>query len=193
MCVNRELTPDFLLNAWTDSDEILRVYSVHSQHSWDICINFGLFVPCWNILLMEHIWRDREILVTSSEVSTGSQKCPHAVKKDELYVPSKFHPNRITCLGGDRFTHIKKTGSKFSDILPARDQDRFCRNHHKHRFDHLQHNLGYQFLGGPIFLCKLDSWSLVVSSRLKRKILFRSTAWIIIDVLRWRVVYFGHL
>ena len=118
---------------------------------------FSLNVPCRNIFLMEHIWRDREILVTGSEVSTGSQKCPHAVKKDELYVPSKFHPNRITCLGGDRFTHIKKTGSKFSDILPARDQDRFCRNHHKHRFDHLQHNLGYQFLGGPIFLCKLDS------------------------------------
>ena len=52
---------------------------------------FRLFVPCRNIFLMEHIWRDREILVTGSEVSTGSQKCPHAVKKDELYVPSKFH------------------------------------------------------------------------------------------------------
>ena len=113
MCVNRELTPDFLLNARTNSNEIVRVYSVHSQHSWDICINFGLFVPCRNILLMEHIGRDREILVTGSVVSTGSQKYPHAVERDELYVPSKFHLNRITCLGGDRFTHIKTRDLSF--------------------------------------------------------------------------------
>ena len=45
------------------------------------------------------------------EVPTGSRKVPHAIDQVKLYTPQKFHANRFTRLGGDRFTHIKKTAS----------------------------------------------------------------------------------
>ena len=46
------------------------------------------------------------------EVPTGSRKVAHAIARVELYTPPKFHANRPSRLGGDRFAHIKKTASK---------------------------------------------------------------------------------
>ena len=42
------------------------------------------------------------------EVPTGGRKVPHAIDQVKLYTPQKFHANRFTRLGGDRFTIIKK-------------------------------------------------------------------------------------
>ena len=50
------------------------------------------------------------------EVPTGSRKVPHAIDQVELYTPQKFHANRFSRLGGDRFTHIKKTASNLSNL-----------------------------------------------------------------------------
>ena len=54
-------------------------------------------------------------LTSGFEVPTGSRKVPHAIDQVKLYTPQKFHANRFTRLGGDRFTHIKKTASELSD------------------------------------------------------------------------------
>ena len=44
------------------------------------------------------------------EVLTGCRKVPRAIALVELF--TKFHANRSTRLGGNRFTHIKNTASK---------------------------------------------------------------------------------
>ena len=56
LCVEIDrLMPDFLLNAQTNSNKILRVYTVHSPRSYDICIDLRFYVPFRNIFLIEHI------------------------------------------------------------------------------------------------------------------------------------------
>ena len=40
---------------------------------------------------------------------TGSRKQPHTIDRGELHIPSKFHLNRFTGLGGDPASHIKTT------------------------------------------------------------------------------------
>ena len=100
--------PDFLLNAWTDSNEILRVYTVHSPRSLEICIEFRFHVPLRNIFLIEHIWRFWETRHFRFRVGIGSRKWPHAVERDKLYIPSKFHSNLPCSFGGEEGSTLKK-------------------------------------------------------------------------------------
>ena len=104
--------PDFLLNAWTDSNEILRVYTVHSPRSLEICIEFCFYAPLRNIFLIEHIWRFWETRHFRFRVGIGSRKWPHAVERDKLYIPSKFHSNLPCSFGGEEGSTLKKTGSE---------------------------------------------------------------------------------
>ena len=50
--------------------------------------------------------------VIGKRATSGSEWEPEVenlapVERDEIYTPFKFHQNQITCLGGDRFAHIK--------------------------------------------------------------------------------------
>ena len=106
--------PDFLLSAWTNSIEILRVYTVHSPRSLEICIEFRFHVPLRNIFLIEHIWRFWETRYFRFRVEIGSRKWPHAVERDKLYIPSKFHSNLPCSFGGEEGLTLKKRDLKFS-------------------------------------------------------------------------------
>ena len=57
----------------------------------------------------------RQKTTSGLKVPTGSGEVIHAISRVELY-PQKFHANRFTRLGGDRFTHIKKTASKHTKV-----------------------------------------------------------------------------
>ena len=60
-----------------------------------------------------------------SRVGTGSRKRPHAVERDELYIPSKFHPNLPCSFGGEEGSTLKKTGSKLLSFLRV-NPSKFC-------------------------------------------------------------------
>ena len=151
------LRPDTYLKTYLHDTYLWR-----SSPSWPILkLVYPIFGPkmthngsLWPSDRLEHIkmiskwfqvWRGKiscrnmEVFTTKKptsgfKVMTGSRKWPHAAKRDELYMPPKFRPDRIRCLGG-LFAHIKMASKiEFSAI--------------------------FRFLGWKIFFLKLDSDSL---------------------------------
>ena len=106
------IMPDFLLNEWTDSNEILRVYTVHSPRSLEIFIEFRFYVPLRNIFLIEHIWRYGELLPLPVQGRKRKSKIAPCSRACWTLYTLQVSCKSTVQFRSRRGINLKKTGSK---------------------------------------------------------------------------------